>query len=143
MKESKEMIKRDFYLNQVIAAKDTDFIKIITGIRRCGKSTLLKLFKEYLLENGVAENNIVEINYERFQFDKLRDGKELHAYIESKLKGQTGKGYLLLDEVQEIDNWPKVINSIRVSFDVHINVTGTHTRVFAGDQLNYISGRYL
>lgn len=137
------MIKRDFYLNQVIAAKDTDFIKIITGIRRCGKSTLLKLFKEYLLANGVAENNIVEINYEKFQFDKLRDGKELHAYIESKLKGQTGKGYLLLDEVQEIDNWPKVINSIRVSFDVDVYVTGSNSRVFAGEQLTYISGRYI
>ena len=88
-------------------------------------------------------NNIVEINYERFQFDKLRDGKELHAYIESKLKGQTGKGYLLLDEVQEIDNWPKVINSIRVSFDVDIYVTGSNSRVFAGEQLTYISGRYI
>lgn len=137
------MIKRDFYLNQVIAAKDTDFIKIITGIRRCGKSTLLKLFKEYLLANGVDENSIIEINYEKFQFDKLRDGKELHTYIESKLNGQTAKCYLLLDEVQEIENWPKVINSIRVSFDVDVYVTGSNSRVFAGEQLTYISGRYI
>ena len=137
------MIKRDFYLNQIIAAKDTDFIKIITGIRRCGKSTLLKLFKEYLLQSGIEEKRIIEINYEKFQFDKLRDGKELHEYIEEKLEGQTQKCYLLLDEVQEIDNWPKVINSIRVSFDVDVYVTGSNSRVFAGEQLTYISGRYI
>lgn len=137
------MIKRDFYLNQIVAAQDTDFIKIITGIRRCGKSTLLKLFKEYLMANGVDEQRIIEINYEKFQFDKLRSGQELHKYIENKLNGQNSRCYLLLDEVQEIDNWPKVINSIRVSFDVDVYVTGSNSRVFAGEQLTYISGRYI
>lgn len=136
------MISRDFYLQQLITQKDTDFIKIITGIRRCGKSSLLILFQEYLLQHGVKPGQIISINYEKFQYDELRDAKTLHDYIAQRISPSYQKYYLFMDEVQEIPQWAKVVNSLRVSFPVDIYVTGSNSRIFSGEYLTYISGRY-
>lgn len=137
------MIKRDYYLDKILPVKDTDYVKIITGIRRCGKSSMLKLYKEYLLEQANVDNkHIIEINYEQFQFDELRDPKKLHAYIGRRVAGE-GKYYLFVDEIQELLEWARVINSIRVSFNIDIYVTGSNSRVFAGEHLTYLSGRYV
>lgn len=136
------MIIRKSYLDKLIQYRDNDFIKVITGVRRSGKSSLLVLFKEYLLSQGVEEKQIIEINYEKFQFDDLKDGSSLHVYF--KEKEVDGKRmYFLIDEVQELSEWAKVINSLRVSFNADLYVTGSNSRMFSGEHLTYLSGRYI
>ena len=133
---------RKSYLDKLIQYRDNDFIKVITGVRRSGKSSLLTLFKDYLLNQSVEEKQIVEINYEKFQFDDLKEGYRLHEYLNGKVVG--GKRmYFLIDEVQEISEWAKVINSIRVNFNADIYVTGSNSRMFSGEHLTYLSGRYI
>jgi len=136
------MIKRDEYVNQLISFKDNDLVKVITGVRRSGKSSLLQLFKEYLLGQNIRENQIVEINYEKYIFDEFKDNNSLHNYIKTKVIDDS-RMYFLIDEVQEIEEWAKVINSLRVSFNVDIYVTGSNSRMFAGEHLTYLSGRYI
>ena len=97
------MIARDTYLNKLIKLKDNGFVKIITGIRRCGKSSLLALYREHLLSDGIAANNIIEINFERFEFEPLKDEATLHNYIRQKLNDTDVRFYLFIDEVQEIE----------------------------------------
>ncbi len=136
------MIIRKSYLDKLIQYRDNDFIKVITGVRRSGKSSLLALFKEYLLNLGVEEKQIIEINYEKFQFDDLKEGSSLHVYLkEKKVDGK--RMYFLIDEVQELSEWAKVINSLRVSFNADIYVTGSNSRMFSGEHLTYLSGRYI
>lgn len=137
------MLARDFYLNQIIKHKDTEFIKILTGIRRCGKSSLFLLYKDYLLQYGITNEQIIEINYEKFQFDDLRQPQALHDYIQKQITDPEKKYYLFMDEVQELTKWAKVINSLRVSFPLDIYVTGSNSRIFSGEYLTYISGRYV
>ena len=136
------MIERTRYTDKLIQYRDNDFVKVITGVRRSGKSSLLVLFKEYLLQQGVDERQIIEINYEKYLFDDLKTGQSLHNYIKDKV--QDGKRmYLLIDEVQELSEWAKVINSLRVSFNADIYVTGSNSRMFSGEHLTYLSGRYI
>ena len=136
------MIIRKSYLDKLIQYRDNDFIKVITGVRRSGKSSLLVLFKEYLIKQGVEEKQIIEINYEKFQFDDLKEGSSLHVYLEeTKVDGK--RMYFLIDEVQELSEWAKVINSLRVSFNADIYVTGSNARMFSGEHLTYLSGRYI
>ena len=137
------MLARDFYLNQIIKHKDTEFIKILTGIRRRGKSSLFLLYKDHLLQYGITNEQIIEINYEKFQFDDLRQPQALHAYIQKQITDPEKKYYLFVDEVQELHEWAKVINSLRVSFPLDIYVTGSNSRIFSGEYLTYISGRYV
>lgn len=133
---------RKSYLDKLILYRDNDFIKVITGVRRSGKSSLLALFKEYLLNQDVGEKQIIEINYEKFQFDDLKEGSSLYAYLnERRVVGK--RMYFLIDEVQELSEWAKVINSLRVSFDADIYVTGSNSRMFSGEHLTYLSGRYI
>lgn len=136
------MKARNDYLEKLIQSQDNDFVKVITGVRRCGKSSLLILFKQRLLDNGIDKNHIIEINYEKYEFDSLKTGEVLHAYIQSKIM-DSSKIYLLIDEVQEIEEWAKVINSLRVSLNADIYVTGSNSRMFAGEHLTYLSGRYI
>jgi len=133
---------RKSYLDKLIQYRDNDFIKVITGVRRSGKSSLLALFKEYLLNQGVEEKQIIEINYEKFQFDDLKEGSSLHVYLKQK-KVDGKRMYFLIDEVQELSEWAKVINSLRVSFNADIYVTGSNARMFSGEHLTYLSGRYI
>lgn len=133
---------RKSYLDKLIQYRDNDFIKVITGVRRSGKSSLLALFKEYLLNQGVEEKQIIEINYEKFQFDDLKEGSSLHVYLKQK-KVDGKRMYFLIDEVQELSEWAKVINSLRASFNAEIYVTGSNARMFSGEHLTYLSGRYI
>ena len=137
------MINRDYYLDKLVKAQDNDFIKIITGIRRCGKSTLLMLFKEHLLNSGIKEEQIIEINYEKYSFATLKDEAKLNEFVAAMIKQKPAKYYLLIDEIQELPCWAKVINSMRVSFPLDIYVTGSNSRVFSGEYLTYITGRYI
>ncbi|MFA5692543.1 MAG: ATP-binding protein [Acholeplasmataceae bacterium] len=136
------MIIRETYLNKLIASKDTDYVKLLIGVRRSGKSTILKMMQNYLLNNGVTSKQIISINYEQTKFDYLRDKDALHKYIEGKTINNK-KMYLFLDEVQEINEWARVINSLRVSYNIDIYATGSNARMFLGEHLTYLSGRYL
>ena len=136
------MIKRPRYTDKLIQYRDNDFVKVISGVRRSGKSTLLALFKEYLLEHEIEEEQIIEINYEKYIYNDLNNEQSLHDHIKGKSDGSK-RIYLLIDEVQELSEWAKVINSLRVSFNADIYVTGSNSRMFSGEHLTYLSGRYI
>ena len=136
------MKKRDLYLNKLIQFKDKQFIKVITGIRRCGKSTLLKLFREYLLENDVSEKQIIYINFESMQFDDIKDYKLLYKYIKEHIATDS-RTYLLLDEIQEVAHWEKAVNSFLVDFNVDIYITGSNAWLLSSELSTLLSGRYV
>ena len=135
------MIIREKYLKKMIDAKDTDFIKVITGVRRSGKSTLLLMFRDYLLANGVKEENIVHINFESAKYDDIKDYKDLYKYIEDKVKDE--KIYLLLDEIQSVSSWEKAINSFKVDFNMDIYITGSNAYLLSSELSTLLSGRYI
>lgn len=136
------MINRPMYMDTLIKTKDNGLVKLLVGVRRSGKSTLLKLLKDHFLSNGIMSNQIIEVNFEMIEYDSLKNNKTLHEYIEKRIVDKR-KSYLLIDEVQEIPEWARVINSIRVTFDIDIYVTGSNARVFTGEHLTYLAGRYL
>ncbi len=135
-----EMIIRDNYLKKLIACKDTEFIKVITGVRRSGKSTILLMFKNYLLDNGVKEDNIIYINFESVIYDDIKTYKDLYKYVKEKIKNKT---YLLLDEVQNVNSWEKAINSFKVDFDIDIYITGSNAYLLSSELSTLLSGRYV
>lgn len=135
------MIVRQNYLNKLINSKDTEFIKVITGVRRSGKSTLLLMFKEYLIENKISEKNIIHINFESAMYDEIKDYKDLYEYI--KIKLSKGKNYILLDEVQNVVKWEKAVNSIKVDFNVDIYITGSNAYLLSSELATLLSGRYI
>jgi uncharacterized protein len=136
------MKKRDLYLNKLINFKDIPLIKVVTGIRRCGKSSLLSLFKEHLLANGVLANNIIHMNFESFEFDDMTNYKILYNTIKNKIT-EDKKYYLLLDEVQLIDSWEKAINSLLVDSNVDIYITGSNAYLLSSELSTLLSGRYV
>ena len=135
-----EMIIRDNYLKKLIACKDTEFIKVITGVRRSGKSTILLMFKNYLLDNGVKEEDIIYINFESVIYDDIKTYKDLYKYVKEKIKNKT---YLLLDEVQNVNSWEKAINSFKVDFDIDIYITGSNAYLLSSELSTFLSGRYV
>lgn len=135
------MVIRENYLKKMIDAKDTDFIKVITGVRRSGKSTLLLMFKNYLLENGVKMENIIHINFESVEHESLKDYMDLYKYVKGTIKNE--KVYLLLDEVQNVKSWEKAINSFRVDFDIDIYITGSNAYLLSSELSTLLSGRYI
>jgi len=135
------MIIRENYLNTLIDAKDTEFIKVITGVRRSGKSTLLLMYREYLLNNNVSENDIIHINFESAMYDYIRNYKDLYEEIKNKLSKR--KTYILLDEVQNVNEWEKAINSLNVDFDVDIYITGSNAYLLSSELATLLSGRYI
>jgi uncharacterized protein len=136
------MKKRNLYLNQLVNFKDTPLIKVVTGIRRCGKSSLLSLFKEHLLANGVMENNILHMNFESFEFDDITNYKILYNSIKNKIT-EDKRYYLLLDEIQLIDSWEKAINSLLVDSNVDIYLTGSNAYLLSSELSTLLSGRYV
>ncbi len=136
------MISRDDYLERLKAFKDNKLIKVITGIRRCGKSTLLELFREYLTGGGVSDDNIIHINLELMKYDDVRDHKTFYNLITQKIKNDD-RCYLLIDEIQQIDKWEKAINSINVEFNVDIYITGSNAYLLSSEISTLLSGRYV
>jgi predicted AAA+ superfamily ATPase len=136
-----EMVIRENYLNTLIDAKDTEFIKVITGVRRSGKSTLLLMYKEYLINNNIAENRIIHINFESAMYDYIRNYKDLYEEIKNKLSKE--KTYILLDEVQNVNEWEKAINSLNVDFNVDIYITGSNAYLLSSELATLLSGRYI
>ena len=138
------MIARDIYMEQLKAYKDNKLIKVIIGLRRCGKSTLLQLFKQYLLDSGVHQNCIIDINFELMAYDDIKDNKQFYGLVRDKIPAKL-KCYLLLDEVQQVDSWEKAINSLNVEadIDVDIYVTGSNAHMLSSDISTLLSGRYV
>ena len=136
------MIKRDKYLEKLKSFKDKKLIKVITGIRRCGKSTLLKIFQDYLLESGVEESQIVSINFENPNNEDLKDYKNLYKYIEKHLI-ENKKNYVFLDEIQNVVDYQKAVDGLYIKDNVDLYITGSNAYFLSGELATLLSGRYV
>lgn len=137
-----ELINRPEYLKQLIENKDVNLIKIITGIRRCGKSSLLDLFHQYLTRNGVLDENIIHMNLESLRYRNLSNYLSFYDYVSERIP-KNGKTYLIFDELQVIEHWEKVIESFRLDFDVDIYITGSNAYLLSTEFSTFLSGRYI
>ena len=136
------MVKREMYLKKLRPFYHLDLIKVITGIRRCGKSVLLQQIKEELLAEGIREDQILYLNFEDYDFSFIQSGKDLHEYVKEQLT-EKQKYYLFFDEIQTVSEFERVINSLRMKFDVSIFITGSNGKLLSGELATYLSGRYV
>lgn len=136
------MIVRNEYLNVLKRFKDKDLIKVITGIRRCGKSTLLEMFQDYLKENGVEECQIISINLEDLDYNFITDYMTLYKYINDKLK-EKKKYYIFIDEVQKINEFQKTVDSLYIKKNVDLYITGSNANLLSSELATLLSGRYI
>lgn len=136
------MIARPQYTNRIISYIDTPFVKILTGVRRCGKSTILKMLMNELQNRGIDESQIIHYNFDSFEHEEIKTGKALFAELKKRLN-KDGKTYLFLDEIQEVESWERVINSLMTDFDVDIYVTGSNSRMMSSEISTYLTGRYV
>jgi predicted AAA+ superfamily ATPase len=136
------MIQRTSYLTQLSQWIDKPLVKILTGIRRSGKSTVLLLLKEVLQNKGIPENDIISINFESFTTEHLKNASALYAHL-TALMSKEKKFYLLLDEIQEVQDWEKVINSLLVDYQVDIYLTGSNSHLLSSELATYLAGRYI
>lgn len=136
------MIKRPSYLKKLIQLKDTDVIKVITGVRRSGKSVLLMLYRDYLLSNGIKSDQIIYLNFEQFELLGVRNQNELIELLKPKLNKKQ-RLYLMFDEIQMVDGWQAVINGIRASYNCDIVITGSNAQMLSGELATLLSGRYV
>ncbi len=136
------MIIREEYLNKLKSLKDKNIIKIVSGIRRCGKSTLLLQFQDWLIEQGTKKSQIIFINFEDLEYEDLTDYRSLHKYIKDRLEKNI-KTYVFLDEIQNVDKFPKVLDSLYINTDVDLYVTGSNAYMLSSEIATLISGRYI
>ncbi len=136
------MVIREQYLEKLISFRDKKVIKVITGIRRCGKSTLLEMYQQYLLDQGVSEDQIIAINFEDMDFDDLRNVKNLYIYIKSKIQ-KDKKNYIFLDEIQQVENFQRVVDSYYIKKNMDIYITGSNAKLLSGEIATLLSGRYI
>ncbi|MGA3278640.1 ATP-binding protein [Lactiplantibacillus pentosus] len=136
------MIKRAEYLKKLIQFRDTNLIKVITGVRRSGKSVLLMQYRDYLKSQGVADNQIIYLNFEELELLSVRTADALVKVLQPKLDKQRHQ-YIMLDEIQMVDGWQTVVNGIRVSYDCDIIVTGSNAKMLSGELATLLSGRYV
>ena len=139
MIDTHELKKRDLYLNKIIAFQDTEPVKVVTGIRRCGKSSLLKLMTLHLKESGIADEQILEMNFESYVFKNM-DSDSFYEYVKSHIIPDK-RMYLFFDEVQRVPNWEDAVNSFRVDFNCDIYVTGSNAYMLSSEYATYLSGR--
>lgn len=136
-----ELKSRDLYLNKLIAFKDMNEIKVVTGIRRCGKSSLLKLMQKYLKDSGIEDSQIIDMNFESMAYSGM-DYKEFYDYVKMRILPDR-KMYLFFDELQRIERWEDAVNSFRVDFDCDIYITGSNAYLLSSEFSTYLSGRYV
>ena len=137
-----QRIQRDTYLSILKNFKDKQIIKVITGIRRSGKSTLLEIFKDYLKENGIEEEQIISINFENSDFEELQDRKKLYKYLKEKLvKGK--KTYIFLDEIQNVPEFEKTVDSLFINKEVDLYITGSNAYLLSSELATLLTGRYI
>lgn len=138
---SKERIVRKEYLERLRNLKHKKLIKIITGIRRCGKSTVMEMFRDELLENGVEENQIIFLNFEDYDNKHLRNPDELYSYIKERITKKMN--YIFLDEIQSVENFPEIVDSLYIKDNVDIYITGSNSSLLSSEIATLISGRYV
>lgn len=136
------MVIRREYLSRLLAWKDEQVIKVVTGIRRCGKSTLLKQFQDHLLEEGVSQEQIISINFEDLDYEDLLDYKALYAYIKHRLCPDK-MTYIFLDEIQKVDSFQKAVDSLFIKENTDIYITGSNAYLLSGDLATLLTGRYV
>ena len=135
-------IDRDNYLSILKNFKDQQIIKVISGIRRCGKSTLLEIYQDYLINNGVSKNQIISINFENADYEELQDRKKLYEYIKNKLvKGK--KTYIFLDEIQNVYEFEKTVDSLFINKEVDLYITGSNAYLLSSELATLLTGRYI
>ena len=137
------MIKRELYMSRIRPFIGTDLIKVMTGIRRCGKSVMLKLIQQELTETGISSTQFISINFEDMCYSHLLSAQALNDEIVKRAKEIGGKVYLFFDEIQEVKDWEKCINSLRVSLDCDIYITGSNAKLLSGELATYLGGRYV
>lgn len=137
------MIKRELYMKRIRPFIGSNLIKVMTGIRRSGKSVMLELIKQELIESGVNPIQFISINFEDLNYSHLQTAKSLHDEITNRAKDIDGKVYLFFDEIQEVKDWEKCINSFRVSLDCDIYITGSNAKLLSGELATYLGGRYV
>lgn len=136
------LVQRTAYLNKLIALKDKQLIKVVTGVRRCGKSTLLEIYQEWLKTQGISENQILYINFEDIDYEELTDYRKLYAYIKERLsKDKTT--YIFLDEIQHVPDFPKVVDSLYIKKNIDLYITGSNAYMLSSEIATLISGRYI
>lgn len=136
------MVQRKEYLEKLIKWKDDDVIKVVTGIRRCGKSTLLMQYQDYLKSIGIKENQIIAVNFEELEYEELCDYKKLYAYIKDRLVADKIT-YIFLDEIQKVPSFEKVVDSLYVKPNIDIYITGSNAYMLSGDLATLLTGRYV
>lgn len=135
-------IERHHYLDKLIAFKDKELIKVITGIRRCGKSTIMEIYRDWLLENGIIPEQIIYLNFEDYDYYELRNPKNLYTYIKPLI--QTDKmTYIFFDEIQHVSDFPDIINSLNLKPTVDLYITGSNAYMLSSEIATYLSGRYV
>ena len=137
------MIRREMYMKQIRPFIGTDLIKVMTGIRRCGKSVMLELIQQELMESGVDPSQFISINFENMSFAHLQTAQALHNEITKRAAKIDGKVYLFFDEIQEVTDWEKCVNSFRVTLDCDIYITGSNAKLLSGELATYLAGRYV
>lgn len=136
------MIERPLYVDKIMAYVDTSFVKILTGVRRCGKSTMLKMIMERLkTERNIPEDRIISCRFDSMEYEDMT-AKQIYTLLKDQLSS-TGRTYLFLDEVQEIKGWEKVVNSLASDFDVDLYITGSNSRMMSSEIATYLTGRYI
>ena len=137
------MIKREIYMERIRPFMGQEIVKVLTGIRRCGKSVMLKLIRDELISGGVDEEQILEINFETRAVDYVKNVEETYNFIKKTAKKNQRKTYLFLDEIQELEQWEKMINSCMIDMDVDIYITGSNAYMMSGELATYLGGRYV
>lgn len=136
------IINRQEYLEKLIALRDKQLIKVITGIRRCGKSTLMEIFQNYLKSNGVSDENIISINFEDYDNYDLREPSKLYSYIKEKLSDRE-MNYIFLDEIQHVEDFPRIVDSLYIKKNVDVYITGSNAYMLSSEIATLLSGRYV
>ena len=139
------MLKRDEYIKQIVPFIDKDVIKVLTGIRRSGKSVMLKLLMEELKNRGINENQFIYINFENLKYRNLKNYEKLYDFILNKVDDKYKSYYIFLDEIQEVEEWERCVNSLRVDedFNFDIYITGSNAKLLSGELSTYLAGRYI
>ena len=137
------MIDRPVYMSELETFRDeTGHVKVITGVRRCGKSTLLRQFTEKLKEEGVADSGMLMMNFESAEFDEIEDHRDLNDFLRDKVPPK-GRFYLFLDEIQRVRDWEKTVNALMTDTEADIYITGSNAHLLSTDLTTYLTGRYV
>ena len=136
------MVQRNEYLEQLKKWKDDQVIKVVTGIRRCGKSTLLKMYQDYLKTQDVSDDQIISINFEELEYEELLNYKALYNYVKERLH-KTKPTYIFLDEIQQVEDFQKAVDSLYVKQNVDVYITGSNAYLLSGELATLLSGRYI